>query len=51
MGRLSWDALIGRDYAVFLALTALTAMFQLVGNLISDVLYMVIDPRIDFSKK
>ena len=51
MGRLSWDALIGRDYAVFLALLALTASFQLVGNLISDVLYMVIDPRIDFSRK
>ncbi len=51
MGRLSWDALIGRDYAVFLALLALTASFQLVGNLISDLLYMIIDPRIDFSKK
>ena len=51
MGRLSWDALIGRDYSVFLALTALTAVFLLVGNLVSDVLYMVIDPRIDFSKK
>ena len=51
MGRLSWDALIGRDYAVFLALLALTASFQLIGNLISDVLYMLIDPRIDFSKK
>ena len=51
MGRLSWDALIGRDYAVFLALLALTASFQLIGNLISDLLYMVIDPRIDFSKK
>ena len=49
MGRLSWDALIGRDYAVFLALLALTASFQLVGNLISDTLYMLIDPRIDFS--
>ena len=51
MGRLSWDALIGRDYAVFLALLALTASFQLVGNLISDILYLLIDPRIDFSKK
>lgn len=51
MGRLSWDALIGRDYSVFLALLALTASFQLVGNIISDVLYMIIDPRIDFSKK
>ncbi len=51
MGLLSWDALVGRDYAVFLALLALTASFQLIGNLISDMLYMLIDPRIDFSKK
>lgn len=51
MGRLSFDALVGRDYAVFLALLALTASFQLIGNLISDVLYMIIDPRIDFTKK
>ena len=51
MGRLSWDALVGRDYAVFLALLALTAVFQLVGNLISDVLYMIVDPRINFSAK
>ena len=51
MGRLSWDALVGRDYAVFLALLALTASFQLIGNLISDVLYMIIDPRVDFGKK
>ena len=49
MGRLSWDALVGRDYAVFLSLLSLTACFQLVGNLISDTLYMLIDPRIDFS--
>jgi len=51
MGRLSWDALVGRDYAVFLALLALTACFQLAGNLISDVLYLLIDPRVDFSRK
>jgi microcin C transport system permease protein len=51
MGRLSWDALNGRDYAVFLALLALTALMGLIGNLISDFLYMVIDPRVDFSKR
>ena len=51
MGRLSWDALVGRDYAVFLAILALTASFQLIGNLISDVLYMIIDPRVDFGAK
>jgi len=51
MGRLSWDALTGRDYSVFLALLSLTASLQLVGNLAGDLLYMLIDPRIDFSKR
>lgn len=51
MGRLGWDALVGRDYAVFLALLALTSVFQLVGNLVSDILYMLIDPRIDFARR
>ncbi len=51
MGRLSWDALVGRDYAVFLALLALTSVFQLIGNLISDIAYIIIDPRIDFARK
>lgn len=48
MGRLSWDALNGRDYAVFMALLALTSVMQLVGNLLSDFCYMLIDPRIHF---
>ena len=50
MGRLSWDALIGRDYAVFMGLLAFTALMQLVGNLISDFCYILIDPRIHFGK-
>lgn len=48
MGRLSWDALVGRDYAVFMALLALTSVIQLVGNLLSDFCYLLIDPRIHF---
>ncbi len=51
MGRLSWEALVGRDYAVFLALLALTALFQLFGNLLSDILYMIIDPRVSFNSR
>lgn len=50
MGRLSWDALTGRDYAVFMALLALTSIMELVGNLISDFCYLLIDPRIHFGK-
>lgn len=50
MGRLSWSALIGRDYAVFMALLSLTSVMQLAGNLLSDFCYLIIDPRIHFDK-
>ena len=50
MGRLSWDALTGRDYAVFMALLALTSVLQLIGNLLSDFCYLLIDPRIHFGQ-
>jgi len=48
MGRLSLDALTGHDYAVFMAILALTSVLQLAGNLLSDFCYLVIDPRIHF---
>lgn len=51
MGRLGWDALIGRDYAVFMALLSLTSILQLLGNLISDFCYLIIDPRLHFGKE
>ena len=50
MGRLSLDAVEGRDYAVFMAALALTSTLQLLGNLLSDCCYMLIDPRIHFGK-
>ncbi len=50
MGQLSLNAITRRDYAVFMALLSLTASLQLIGNLISDVCYMIIDPRIHFDR-
>ncbi|NLL83114.1 MAG: ABC transporter permease subunit [Lentisphaerae bacterium] len=50
MGQLSLTALVRRDYAVFMALLSLTASLQLIGNLISDICYMIIDPRIHFNR-
>ena len=51
MGRLSLDAIVGRDYAVFMAILALTSTLQLLGNLLSDICYMLIDPRITFTSR
>jgi len=46
MGRLAYEAILGRDYPVILTVNFITAVLVLVGTLISDVLYMVADPRI-----
>ena len=48
MGKLSYDSVLARDYNVVMVLTFLTALFLMVGRLISDLLYVLIDPRIDF---
>lgn len=49
LGRLLIDALDRSDYAVALALFYITIVFQLVGYLLSDILYTVADPRIRLS--
>jgi microcin C transport system permease protein len=50
MGRLSLDAIIGRDYAVFMGILSLTSILALLGNILSDFCYVLIDPRINFQK-
>ena len=49
IGLLSYDALIGRDYPVIMALIYVTSLLSLLARIFSDFLYVVIDPRIDFS--
>lgn len=50
MGRLSLDAIVSRDYAVFMGILSLTSLLGLLGNLLSDFCYVLIDPRINFQK-
>lgn len=51
MGRLSLEAIVGRDYPVFMAILALTSILGLLGNILSDFCYVLIDPRITFQKQ
>lgn len=46
IGRLGFEAVLERDYPLLVALNLVTATLVLVGNLIADVLYAVVDPRI-----
>lgn len=46
MGRLFYDAVMARDYPVVMALTTISAVLTLVGNLLADLAYAYADPRI-----
>lgn len=48
MGLLSLDAVVGRDYMVFMGIVAVTSIAGLLGRVLSDLCYVLIDPRIDF---
>jgi len=50
MGRLSLSAIEGRDYPVFLGILVMTTILGMLGNMLSDFCYMIIDPRINFDK-
>ena len=49
MGRLFFDALPGGDVNVIEAWLIVVAIFVIVFNLLADVLYGVLDPRIRLS--
>ena len=46
MGRLGFDAILARDYPVIMAITTFSAVLTLLGILVSDLLYSVVDPRV-----
>jgi peptide/nickel transport system permease protein len=46
MGRLGYEAILARDFPIILTLNFITAVLVLVGTLVSDILYALVDPRI-----
>jgi len=51
LGLLGFEAVINRDYPVMFGTLYVFALLGLVLNLISDLTYHVIDPRIDFESR
>jgi len=49
IGLLSYRAILERDYNVIMGLIFIQSFLMLLGNLISDIAYVIVDPRIDFS--
>ncbi len=48
IGLLSYKSILQRDYNVIMGLIFLESVLLLIGNLLSDLAYVVVDPRIDF---
>ncbi|MBN2310148.1 MAG: ABC transporter permease [Candidatus Hydrogenedentes bacterium] len=48
MGRLTFDAILARDYTTVMGALAMSAFLTLIGLLVTDVLYAVVDPRIKY---
>ena len=46
VGRILYDAITSRDYGVIQSFTVVIAIFFVLLNLIVDILYVYLDPRI-----
>ncbi|MCK4546580.1 MAG: ABC transporter permease [Candidatus Eisenbacteria sp.] len=51
MGRVIVTAILQRDYPVVMANTFLFGVMVLLGNLLADVLYCLVDPRIRYARR
>lgn len=50
IGRLGYEALMQRDYNMLLGVFLTTAAMVVLLNIVADVLYVVVDPRIEVAK-
>ncbi|WP_282605877.1 microcin C ABC transporter permease YejB [Pelagibius sp. Alg239-R121] len=51
MGRLGFEAAFARDYPVIFGTLFFFSLLGLIMSLVGDVMYMIIDPRIDFETR
>jgi len=50
MGKLIIDSIVARDWPVVFTILMFAAILTMIGNLIADVLYAVVDPRVSYAK-
>jgi len=50
MGLLGYQAILDRDYPITLGLMVFLILIRLFGNILSDIIWALIDPRIRFGK-
>jgi microcin C transport system permease protein len=48
IGLLGFNAVLSRDFNLLMGLIFIQSLLMLIGNLLSDIAYVIVDPRIDF---
>ena len=48
LGLLGFESLVTRDYPIVLGVLVISAILQLVGNILSDICVALVDPRVQF---
>lgn len=48
LGLLGYESIVERDYPIVLGVLVISALLQLVGNILSDLCVAVVDPRVQF---
>lgn len=51
MGRISYESVISRNFPVLFTILMFSAVLTMLGNLLADIVYGLVDPRISFTKK
>ena len=51
MGQMMFQAILTRDYSLIMGITTVTAVITMLGILLTDVLYAIVDPRISYGGK
>lgn len=49
IGLLGYTSILTRDYNVIMALAFLQAVAMLIGNFVNDLIYVLVDPRVDLT--
>ena len=48
LGQVTWDAVLSRNYPVIMGVCLLSAVVVLAANLVTDILYALVDPTIQY---
>jgi microcin C transport system permease protein len=51
LGRMGFEAAVARDYPVIFGTLFVFGLLSLVVGILSDIMYVLVDPRIDFEKR